>query len=165
MAPAPKKTVLQSEPFDDIIILGISAAHTDFVMAWHLNARLNLRLVKKENLRFNDQKASEVLSFYYYNQGENASVFNLIMLNKTIVGLTKLPQSTDYMLILRNNVTSLPLDQIRRDIRSIPGVVLSYVIEWQKFKSLDSLLEQIDLHELSIERNEYNMHRRLRALS
>lgn len=160
MASPTKRTVLQSEPFDDILIMGISSTHTDFVMAWHLNNRLNLNLVKKENLHFIDKKVKEQLSFYYCNRGENDSVYNLVLLNKTIAGLTGLPPSTDYMLILRNNIANLHLDQLRRNIRAIPGVVISYVIEWQKFKNLDTLLELIDLHELSIVRAEHKKHLR-----
>ncbi|NOU46447.1 MAG: IPExxxVDY family protein [Bacteroidales bacterium] len=148
-----KKNILQSEPFDDIMIIGVSSSDTDFVMAWHLNNLLRLNLTKKQNLKFTDQKLSEELSFYYYNQGENGSTFNLVMLNKMVIGVTKLPQSTDFLLIIRNNLTNLPIEQFKRTIRTIPKVILSYMIEWEKFKGLDTLLEQVDLHELSIERN------------
>ncbi len=152
VAASSKKIILNSEPFDDIMIIGISAPHTDFVMAWHLNNTLKLKLVKKENLRFSDQKTTEELSFYYYNHDENSSVYNLVMLSKKISSLTNLPQSTDFMLIIRNNLHDLNTEQLRRDLRSIKGVVLSYIIDWQKYKTLDSLLEQIDLHELGIVR-------------
>ncbi len=149
-----KKNILQSEPFDDILIMGISSANSDYAIAWHLNKLLNLDLKRKQNLMFTDQKFSEELSFYYFNQGENGSIFNMIMLTKTVVGITKLPQSTDFLLIVRNNIDSLPLDQFKRSIRTIPKVILSYVIEWEKYKGLSTLLEQIDLHELSIEKSE-----------
>jgi hypothetical protein len=157
-----KKNVLQSEPFDDIIIIGISSVENDFVMAWHLNNLLKLNLTKKQNLKFTDQKFSEELSFYYFNQGENGSVYNLLMLNKTVIGITKLPQSTDFILIIRNNLSNLPLDQIKKVIRTIPKVILSYTIDWEKFRGLDSLLEQVDLHELTIQRNEKRMPPRAR---
>lgn len=156
-----KKNVLQSEPFDDIFILGISSAESDFIMAWHLNNLLRLNLTKKQNLMYTDQKLSEELSFYYFNQGENGSVHNLVMLNKTVTSLTKLPQSTDFLLIIRNNLASLPIDQIKRSIRTIPKVILSYTIDWEKYKGIDSLLEQIDLHELSIERSNRRLLSRL----
>jgi len=133
-------------------------------MAWHLNNTLKMKLMKKQNLKFIDQKISEELSFYYYNQGENGTVFNLIMLNKMVTGLTKLPQSTDFILIIRNNLTSLPIEKIKKDIRAIPHVILSYVIDWEKFKGLDTLLEQIDLHELSIVRKKASRMRKQNLL-
>jgi hypothetical protein len=147
--PSRKKT-LHSQPFDDILLLGIATTLPDYKLAWHLNNSLSIDLIKHDDIFPEQYSEQEGFSFYLYDQGENMNVFNLVSLQSNGNRWIKLRVSTDYLFIIRNALDQERLDQITRAIRNIPQIVHAFVVDTQKTKGIDILLETIEFHEMEI---------------
>ncbi|HOI33588.1 MAG: IPExxxVDY family protein [Bacteroidales bacterium] len=147
--PSRKKT-LQSQPFDNIILLGISTTLPDYKLAWHINNRMSINLVKHQNIYPVSNDTNTGYSFYFFDQGENLNIFNLVSLSCEGQRWIKLSVSTDYLLIIRNALDQERLDYYIRAIRNIPQIVHVFIVETKINKGIDLLLETIEFHEMDI---------------
>jgi hypothetical protein len=148
-----KKRILNVVPFDDLVVLGISATLKDYKMGWFLNQELRIELKKMTSFRFHEA-TEEGHSFFYYDEGENLNVFNLIQINAEGGRLIQLPVPTDYLLIIRNPIADAKLTQIMGVMRKIQGVMAVYKLDIERLKQIDPLLEQIELHEFTLLREQ-----------
>ena len=142
-----KKNKLNVAPFDDIIILGIVTGMADYQLAWNLNKALKIDLAKYKDISSNGK---DFFSFYLYNAGENANVFNLVALsNKERKWISFSPQA-DYLFIIRNYINDERLQQIFTKIKSIPRVQHAYIIDLDYNTKIDSILADVEDHETDI---------------
>jgi hypothetical protein len=107
-------------------------------------------LIKHEDIYPAQHSLQEGFSFFLYDQGENRNVFNLVSLHSNGSRWIKLPVNTDYLFIIRNALDQERLDQIIRAIRNIPQIVHAFVVDTQKTRGIDILLETIEFHEMEI---------------
>lgn len=139
-----KKNKLIVAPFDDIHLIGVNSTLVDYKLAYCFN----------NVLKFNFVRLGEILldnvlpyAFFYYNEGENSCAYNLVaMRNKEHVSVRLNPQ-IDYLLIVRNHITTERLNQLVRNIRGMSGVTYAYLMDLDKIPALDTLLERIEMHE------------------
>lgn len=148
---AQKKRVLQVQPFDDIVVLGISTTLSDYKLTWYLNEVLKLDLKKMPGLPGSDEEA-EPFSFYYYDGGENENIFSILQLSREGHRLLAMPVPVDYLMVVRNSIKAEDLARMLSSIRSIRGVLAAWQIEPAKTKGLEPLLEALEFHELSLMR-------------
>ncbi len=142
-----KKTKFVIEPFDDIKIIGINTTMYDYQLAWNINKITKINLVKYKDISSEDDN---LFSFYLYDAGENSNTFNLVALsNQETKWVTFSPQ-TDYLLIIRNYLKESDFLSLLQKIKSIPKVVHAYVVDLGKNKKIDTILEDIELHEMNI---------------
>ncbi|MBS4057138.1 MAG: IPExxxVDY family protein [Bacteroidetes bacterium] len=146
---AAKKNVIKVDPFDDLIVICISSTGKDYALAWHINDKLGLELSRRDDLLKADTFGDLSFSFYYFDEGENQNIFNLIANNSEGNLLLSLPLRTDYFLIIRNRINEARLTQILNTLRSIPQVQLAYQLDLSKHKQVDVMLEEVEFHELS----------------
>lgn len=140
-------------PFDDITVVALSTSLKDYKLAWHLNEALALDLKKMTGLKV-DAAPTEPFSFYYFDAGENMNVFNLLQLHNEGVKLIKLPMLVDFLFIIRNTITEGKLEEWLLTLRKIQGISLVVLLEIEKLKMIDPLLEMIELHEFAILREQ-----------
>jgi len=152
---AAKRNILKVEPFDNLTVMCISTALRDYALAWHINEKLGIQLNRKDDLVTGNELIESGFSFYYYDQGENENIFNLIGNNSDGNLLLKLPLRTDYFLIVRNKISESRLTQIASELRLIPGVLHAYQLDLSKHKQVDIILEEIEFHEMNtLKRNQ-----------
>ena len=142
-----KKTRFVVEPFDDIRIIGITTGMLDYQLAWNLNKVVKLNLVKYRDLT---SDGDNFYSFYLYDAGENANAFNLVALSNEDTRLVSLAAPTDYLLIIRNYIKDSDFQAVLTKIKSIPKVIYAYSIDLGKNSKIDTILEDIEMHEMSI---------------
>lgn len=144
---AKKKTKLCIEPFDDIRIIGINTGMPDYKLAWNLNKELNINLVKYKDISPNKVDS---FSFYFYDAGENSNAYNLVALsNKDKKWVFFVPQ-TDFLFIIRNYIGETDFQQLLNKVKIIPDIHHSYIIDLEKNKKIDVILESIEFHEKDI---------------
>lgn len=148
-----KKKTLVVNPFDDITVVALTTTLKDYKLAWHLNETLRLGLKKYPGLQYTEAGPYE-FSFYYYDAGENMNVFNLIQLQTEGMKLLKLPMPVDFLWIIRNNIDDQRLEEWLGSIRKIPGLSMAFVLDVDKYKMIDPLLEMIELHEFNLLREQ-----------
>lgn len=149
----PRKNTLTSLPSADINILGITTTMPDYKLAWNINAKLNIKLVKQKDIVPHGMNGEFTYAFYLYDDGENSNIYNLVSINDKGARWMKLPVTTDYLLIIRNSIYHEKLNDILKTIRKTEQLVHAFLIEQERIKGIDPLLEQIELHEMQMMKN------------
>lgn len=142
-----KKNKIVVEPFDDIKIIGVCSHLEDYKLAWHLNKVLEINLVKYIDIMNED---GQLFSFYLHNGGENSNAFNLVALSNDEAKWVKFTPATDYLVVIRNYISDENTQNLITKIKTIPGVIFSYLIDLDKNKSIDTILEDIEMHEMNL---------------
>ncbi|MBR2050919.1 MAG: IPExxxVDY family protein [Bacteroidales bacterium] len=142
-----KKTKFVVEPFDDIRIIGINTAMIDYQLAWNINKVAKMNLAKYKDISSDDE---HFFSFYLYDAGENSNTFNLVALSNQDTKWVAFSPQTDYLLIIRNYIKETDFQSLLNKIKAIPRVVHAYVVDLGKNKKIDTILEDIELHEMNI---------------
>ena len=132
----PKNRKIQIASFDDTIVVGINSALVDYKLAWNINNKLSLDLVRYDDLIFEGAP----FSFFYYTAGENYNVYNLVSLvNKDRVLYPFTPR-LDYLFLIQNTLSSERQIGIMRGLREIEGL---HAFLLEKDKNLRQVLETI----------------------
>ncbi|MBP5573559.1 MAG: IPExxxVDY family protein [Bacteroidales bacterium] len=139
-----KNKLLVAAPFDDIHIIGINATLVDYKLAYFLNECLNFNFVRLKDILLDE---SHPYAFFYYNAGENRNAYNLVSLKYKDHLCVKLNPHIDYLLIIRNPVSTERLAQIVKTLREIKDVAYAYTMELSRNPAVEVLLERIEMHE------------------
>lgn len=142
-----KKRKIVVEPFDDIKIIGICTHLEDYKLAWHINKLLNINLVKYSDIVNEDGLG---FSFYLYDGGENSNTFNLVEIVNSEGRWVNFSPATDYLIVIRNFINDENLAKILEKIKSIENVQLAYLIDLDMNNKIDTLLEDIEMHEMEL---------------
>ena len=142
-----KKTKFVVEPFDDIRIIGINTGMVDYQLAWNINKAAKLNLVKYKDICSEDEN---FFSFYLYDAGENSNTFNLVALSNEEGRWVSFSPQTDYLLIIRNYIKDSDFQALLSKIKSIPNVLYAYSVDLAKNAKIDTILEDIEMHEMDI---------------
>ena len=142
-----KKRKIVVEPFDDIKIIGICTHLEDYKLAWHINKLLNINLVKYSDIVNEDGLG---FSFYLYDRGENSNTFNLVEIVNSEGRWVNFSPATDYLIVIRNFINDENLAKILEKIKSIENVQLAYLIDLDMNSKIDTLLEDIEMHEMEL---------------
>lgn len=149
----PRKNTLKPVPFIDVNIIGITTTMPDYKLAWNINTKLGIKLVKLKDIVPAGLNGEFAYAFYLYDDGENSNNYNLVSINDKGAKWLKLPMTTDYMLIIRNSIHDEKLNDILKTIRKTEQLVHAFLIEQEGIKGIDPLLEQIELHEMEMMKN------------
>ncbi len=142
-----KKTRFIVEPFDDIRIIGINTGMYDYQLAWNLNKAAKLNLVRYKDITSDGEN---FFSFYLYDAGENSNAFNLVAMSNEETRMISITPQTDYLLIIRNYIKDSDFQALLAKIKAIPKVFYAYVIDPGKISKIDTILEDIEMHETEI---------------
>ena len=140
----PRNKKIQIPSFDDTTVIGINSSLLDYKLAWNLNNKLSLDLVRYDDLEFEGVGSS----FYYYTAGENYNVYNLVSLVRRDRVLYPFNPRLDYLLLIQNSLSPERQIHIMRSLREIEGVVHAFMPE--KDKNLRQVLEIIADCELKV---------------
>lgn len=133
----PKSNKIQIASFDDTTVVGINSAMVDYKLAWNINSKLSLDLVRYDDLMFEGMP----FSFFYYTAGENYNVYNLVSLVCRDKVLYPFNPRLDYLFLIQNSISAERQINIMRSLREIDGVGHAFVLE--KDKVLRQVLETI----------------------
>ena len=142
-----KKKKIVVEPFDDIKIVGICTHIEDYKLAWHINNLLNINLVKYSDIINEDELA---FSFYLFDGGENCNTYNLVEIANADGRWVSFFPPTDYLLVIRNFIHDENLQALLTNIKHIEGVAHAYLVDLETNNKIDTLLEDIEMHEIDI---------------
>lgn len=123
--------------FDDTTVIGINSSLTDYKLAWSINNKLSIDLVRYDDLEFEGAE----FSFYYYTAGENYNVYNLVSLVRNDRVLYTFNPRLDYLFLIQNSITAERRLSLIQSIRATEGVVHAFLLE--KDKVMRQVLETI----------------------
>ena len=133
----PKDKTIQIASFDDTTVVGINSAMVDYKLAWNINGRLALDLVRCDDLIFEGVP----FAFYYYSAGENYNVYNLVSLVNNNKVLYRFKPRIDYLFLIQNSLSADRQLRIMHSLRNIAGIGHAFVLE--KDDNLRSVLEAV----------------------
>ena len=133
----PKDRKIQIASFDGTTVIGINSGMVDYKLAWNINKKLSLDLIKYDDLIFEGAP----FSFFYYTAGENYNVYNLVSLVCKERVLYPFSPRLDYLLLIQNTLTPERQIAIMRSLREIEGIGHAFLLE--KDKNLRMVLETI----------------------
>lgn len=142
-----KKKKIVVEPFDDIKIVGICTHVVDYKLAWYINKLLNINLVKYDDIINEDEMA---FSYYLYDGGENCNTYNLVEIANAEGRWVNFSPATDYLFIIRNFINDENMLAVLDKIKKIEGVAHAYLIDLETNSKIDTILEDIEMHEIDI---------------
>ncbi len=143
------KHVLKVKGEYDSRVFGINTTFKDFKLAHFLNKELDIEL-KRMNDLVNDNTS---FSFYYFDQGENANVFNLVQNYSSGIRLLVGKPPFDFLFVIHNSIFEDKLKQMISKIRAINGIVSIFELTESGYKELLHILELIEVHEFAILRS------------
>lgn len=133
--------------FDDVKIIGLTTTLIDYKLAFAINEKLGIRLVRYNDILSYD---GDLYPFFHYDSGENDNAYNLISINENGKKWIKLPIQTDFLFVIRNFITEGALNEKITAIRSIPYISYTYEIDLDSNDETGEVVECIELHETSI---------------
>lgn len=149
-----KKQTLQTFEGTDITMIGISCHLKSYRLSFAMNNALKFHFRRVDDFELIAQKGKEALKFpfFVYDHSDWKNHFCLVANHhpqgKLIAGLGQV----DYFLIVKNPMASSSMDEFMADIRKIKEVLAAYEIDSAKTKDVDTLLEELEIHLLNIER-------------
>jgi hypothetical protein len=133
----PKNRKIQIASFDDTTVVGINSGLVDYKLAWNINKKLSIDLVKYDDLEFEGGN----YSFFYYSAGENYNVYNLVSLVRQDRVLFPFTPRLDYLFLIQNTLSPERQMHIMNSLREIDGLGHAFLLE--KDKNLRQVLETI----------------------
>jgi hypothetical protein len=133
----PRDKRIQIASFDDTTVIGINSSLPDYKLAWSINNKLSLDLVRYDDLEFEGTG----FSFFYYTAGENYNVYNLVSLVRKDKVLYSFNPRLDYLFLIQNSLTAERRLNLIQSIRSTEGVFHAFLME--KDKVMRQVLETI----------------------
>lgn len=137
-----KKTRLIVEYDYEFGLLGIISSVKFYKLAWAINNKLNIRLVKEEDLML-DVKRNKSINFSAYSFRSEHSNFQLFK-NKG-EGVEKeflIPEMShlDYIIKIDENSQSFAIEEVLKALREVKWIEYIAVIDVENLKSKDNFL-------------------------
>ena len=136
-----KRQRLRAEYEIDFVLLGIVSAFRDFKLAWNLNHKLHLDLVKKKDLRLQFLDHEIVASNFLY-QTENSQMWlikNRSHQMEEHEGRYLVPELTEMDYFLRISGAEIDSDWLS-SLRAITGIDYVYKIDLDQLKSKENFI-------------------------
>ena len=96
------KNTISMVSFDDVKIIGLTTTIIDYKLAFAINEKLGIRLVRYNDILSYDE---DPYPFFHYDRGENDNAYNLISINENGKNWIKFPIQTDFLFVIRNFIT------------------------------------------------------------
>jgi hypothetical protein len=129
-------------------LIGIACALRDYRMAFALNKDLWLDLAKKNDFMAEGKIKADPLaySFYYFEDATTRMKYCLISNKSGNNILVPELRQADYFLFINGMILPETLENTVKTIRGLSSVVMAFKVDIDKYKKLDTLFSDIELH-------------------
>jgi hypothetical protein len=152
----PRKLKLDSSFDKDYTLLGIVSHHRDYRLIWSLNTKMQLHLIKLDDLKIlNDKKnETQLHSFYYFDEPQTFKTYYFITNLGEQGVLFSEHKQTNFFLLIKGNVSPELKSEIVKQIYTIPIVLTVHTIPLSTIKNIDNFLSDMEMHMLEIQKKE-----------
>jgi len=133
-------------------LLGISCHLRDYRLSYLFNHHLGFSLIKRDDLRIisSPDKGQTEFSFYSYRNEERLNTFYLIANRSQSFILVPEMKQFDFLLIVEGRYNKGEKNVMIKTIRSLPGVLTVFEINFTEIKNYESLLTDLEIHSMNI---------------
>lgn len=150
----PRKLKLDSTLEKDFTLVGIASHHHDYRLIWSINEKMNLHLIKLDDLRiFNDKKREfQMHSLYFYNEPQTFKTYYFITNLGEQGVLFPEHRQTNFFLLIKGNVSEILKTEMVKNIYTISIVLTAHGVHLSSIKNIDNFLSDLELHMLEIQK-------------
>ena len=133
---------LQYTPEYLFLLIGISSHQNDYRLSWAINNKLNLKLIKTENLKIVNKKLSvtQFFSVYNFDDEDNQLIYNLIS-NRCDNGfLLEELKNIDFLLQVLGDTNESYIKNLLKGLKEIDIINTSFTINADSLKSRQKLI-------------------------
>jgi hypothetical protein len=141
-----KKLKFSIDYFEDYAMLSIASLLKDYRIAYFINDQLGLELEKYDDFRITS--GGNAYSWFCYSEGENGATFYLVGNHHPGGKLLPAQKGIDYFLLTKDLFDEERLSEMAAVLRKIPGVQGVFHVKMNAIRSLDLIIENLELHEL-----------------
>ncbi len=135
----------------DYQLVAIVSSLKDYALCYNINNKLDLDLVKYNDILIPSISGDERNFSWYYFKDEISRTSYYLMGNKCErENLLKSQKAVDYFLFIKNPVDKKMLNPILVSLRKISNIMVVFELDMQQQKNMETLLEAIELHELEV---------------
>ncbi|NTW32892.1 MAG: IPExxxVDY family protein [Bacteroidetes bacterium] len=148
----PKKLQLDIDYEKDYTLIGIASHLRDYRLIWAINLKMQLHLVKMDDLKIFQDKKNEFNSFsmFYYEEPNTFKTYYLISNTGEKGLLFPEHRQTNYFLLIKGNITSEINAEIIRNIANIINVLTVHSILLSTIKNVDNFFSDMELFMLEL---------------
>ena len=137
-----KKHTLYVDQAYDFDMIGILSHHNDYRLAWGLNERLLIQLVKTdEEFVVVNKKGIKISSHSMYEFKDNENLIEYYLIKNKSQGKFLIPEkpAVDYFLFLYENHI-WDLEDLVSELRQTPSILGIYTFDPEEFESTENLV-------------------------
>jgi hypothetical protein len=148
----PKKLRLESSYDKDFTLIGIASHQRDYRLIWSINEKMQLKLVKMDDLKiFQDKKnESNTFSFYYYDDPHTYKTYFFISNMGANGFLFPEHKQTNFFLLIKGNVTVELKEELIQSLFSNPYILNVHSIPLSSIKNIDNFFSDMELDMLEM---------------
>ena len=135
----------------DHLLIGISSAYEDFRLSYFLNKRFQTSFIKLPDVPFYNAKGLiGHFNFHsFYNPDLRIEYYLFSNKTKQAVVIPKY-RHFEYFVLFKHSSFSVPVEDLLKDLWGIPIVNAAIKIPLENIKTLDNILEDIELHLIDV---------------
>lgn len=143
-----KKIKLDIDFSHDNAIISVSCHKKDYWLAYQLKQQLRLNFKRINDLAFFHAKLDISLNYpLFYCENKDLQVAVYLVSNFNPEGkLFSDHGNSDFFLLIHGFINREVIENMVKEIKKIPGVILAYETGLNKIKELDNFLSDLEIH-------------------
>lgn len=137
-----KKHILSFEPEVDFEMIGLCSHHSDYRLAWSINNKLGLKLIKsKEDYQLTNKKGEITSSHSSYEYEDEQNRLNYYLVKNKSQGrfLVHEKPSIDFFLFLCEN-NAIEIETLIEKLKVVPSILGAYQFDPEDIASTEDLV-------------------------
>lgn len=143
----PRKITLNINGSSEYLMIGISSHLKDYRISFFLNRTLGFKFRKIEDFSFHPQ-GKEPLTYpvFVFNDHETRALFCLLSNHHPERKLFPDLKQTDYFMFTNDPINEKSIEELIRNIRSVPNILAAFKIDTTNIKNMDIVAADLELH-------------------
>ena len=140
-----KKNKLESEYLVDFELMGLVCNKKEYTLAWHLNQALNIKLVKRDDIKieFKDQSSILISNYMYESSFSSVELLqNKLSAKGGFQSKYLIPELSqfDFLLKFKDEAEEMTSENVNVKIKEIPIIEYALRLNFDQLKSKENLL-------------------------
>lgn len=141
-----KKLTLEFEEQNSYHIIGISSQIPDYKLLFHINKIMKLQFVRVDDFEIMQKVFKGSYSLYIHQDQNDRLDFFLLSNKKGGKSLITEFKQLDFFFIIDGDIDNSSLKEISTNLRKIPQVLFTQIIDLEGIKNYSVLFESFELH-------------------
>lgn len=136
---------------EEYLMTGISSSWKDYQVSYHLNNNFQMCFIKQPDIPFYNRKGEigKFSFFHFFDEDLRMDYYLFANKNEQTYALPTY-RHFEFFILFKLSSYSIPIEDILKELRQIPGISAALQIPLQTIKNLPEILEDIELHLLQV---------------